>query len=250
MKKIKIGIEVDEILRAKWLQFDRYYVTEFGEEGVPEQPYSFDFFNDYKFEDKIEERIELKEPEDMPENINPIDYQVNEDGEANADIFINKPKEKVEVTAKELYNRFMYEDYCFEIHGSAPQMYKELDLHLGKFFKKYSDHVDFVIVSKENWFTTPPTLFFLSKVLSRFKRYVFVEEDSELWDDVDVLITTNPKAITNKPEGKKLIKLDRPYNMDLTTESDLPGKYLQVNDLYENEEFEKLIEYKKQEENE
>ena len=54
MRKIKVGISIDEILRAKWLQFDRYYVQEFGEDGVPDNPYVYDFFNNYKFNDIVE----------------------------------------------------------------------------------------------------------------------------------------------------------------------------------------------------
>ena len=35
MRKIKVGISIDEILRAKWLQFDRYYVQEFAKMVSP-----------------------------------------------------------------------------------------------------------------------------------------------------------------------------------------------------------------------
>ena len=45
-----VGIDIDEILRAKWLQFDKYYVEEFGLDGVPkEQEYVYDFFNNFIF---------------------------------------------------------------------------------------------------------------------------------------------------------------------------------------------------------
>ena len=36
MSKVKVGIDINEILRARWLQFDRFYVQEYGEDQVPE----------------------------------------------------------------------------------------------------------------------------------------------------------------------------------------------------------------------
>lgn len=39
-KKLTIGIDIDEVLRAKWIQFDKHYIEEFGEEGTPkDNPY-------------------------------------------------------------------------------------------------------------------------------------------------------------------------------------------------------------------
>jgi hypothetical protein len=240
--KIKVGIDINEVIRARWLQFDKYYVEEFGEEGVPdEEQYVYDFFKGYKWEDTTEETKYLKE--DLPDDINPLDYQVDEEtGEAPVDHLAFKT-EKENLTAKEVFNRFMYQDYVFEIHGAAPVMYKQLDLHLEKFYLKYHKHVDFTILSQENWFSVPPTLFFLSRIMSRFKKYRFVENKNEMWDEVDVLITTDPDIIDGKiPEGKKVIKLERPYNKDSQAGA-IDEKLLQVNDLNGNEKFEKIINY-------
>jgi hypothetical protein len=243
MNKLKIGIDINEVLRAKWLQFDKFYVQEFGEEGVPkEQPYVYDFFNTYKWNDKVEIIKELKEPEDMPDDINPIHYKIDENtGEANADIFLFKKNEEIKLSAKEVYNRFMYEDFTFEIFGSASMMYKNMDLHVNEFIEKYKNTVDFIIFSKENQFSVPSTLFFLSKIRSRFNNYRFVENNGEIWDNVDVFITTDPEFLQLIPEGKKVIKLKRPYNENLGNDSII--SVLQLHDLFENEEFEKLINY-------
>lgn len=243
-KKIKVGIDINEVFRAKWLQFDRYYVQEFGEEGVPEQPYVYDFFKHYKFEDIVEVEKELKEPEDMPENINPIDYQVDERfNEAPADAFLFKTPVKKELTAKEVYNRFMYEDYVYEIHASAPIMYRGMDLHAKEFCEKYSNNVEFTLYSVENFFSIPSTLFFLSKMTSRFKNIRFVDKPIEMLNNSDVLITTDPDILNlGVPWGKKIIKLKRPYNENITGCS---MEVLQIADLIKNPEFEKIIKYKK-----
>ena len=244
-KKLRVGIDINEVLRAKWLQFDRYYVEEFGEEGVPtEQLYVYDFVNSYKWKDTIEISKDLKEPEDMPENINPIDYQHNEKlGEAPADAFLFKAPEKIKLTAKEVYNRFMYQDFVYEIHGSAPIMYKNMDLHVKNFYEKYKDTVDFTLYSRENIFSIPSTLFFLSKITSRFSKYHFFEKNDEVWDNVDIFITTDPEFIISIPKNKKIIKLLRPYNEKFNISCISP--VLQLNDLNGNEEFEKLIKYNK-----
>ena len=242
-KKIKIGIDINEVFRAKWLQFDRFYSEEFGVEGIPAEPYVYDFFKNYRWEDTIEIIKDLKEPEDMPEDINPLDYQIDEKmGEAPADVFIFKKPEEIKISAKMQYNRFMYEDYVFEIHGSAPIMYKGMDLHVNNFNLKYGELNDFTLFSVENRFSIPSTLFFLSKMTSRFKNIRFVDKSIDMWNDIDVLITTDPELLSlGAPWGKKLIKLTRPYNKDIKAGS---LEVLQINDLIDNKEFEKIIKYK------
>ena len=243
MSKLKVGIVVDEILRAKWLQFDRFYTQEFGEEGIPkEQPYVYDFFNSYKWKDTEETIKEMREPEDTPKDINPLDYQVDEKGEAPADFMLFKKEEKVMISARQVYNRFMYEDFLFEIHGAAPKMYQQLDLDINNFLLKYGETADFMILSVENRFSIPPTLFFLSKNSARFKEYKFVDKAVDMWKDVDVLITTDPEVLKiGAPWRKKLIKLTRPYNESIKKGS---IEVLQIADLNGNKDFEKIIKYK------
>ena len=217
MSKLNVGIDINEVLRARWLQFDRFYVQEYGEDSVlTNQPYVYDFFKEYKWEDVVEIEKELKEPEDMPENINPLEYQVNENGEADADIFLFKKPKENKLTAKQIYNRFMYEDFVFEIHGSAPAMYRGLEVHLNEFLLKYGDLVDFTLLSVENKFSIPSTLFFLSKITARFPSVRFVDKTEDMWNYVDVLITTDPEILdVGTPDGKfdkYIIKLQRPYN--------------------------------------
>jgi hypothetical protein len=249
MSKLRVGIDINEIIRAKWLQFDKYYVQEFGEEGVPkDEQHVFDFFKTYQWKDTVEIDKELKEPDELPETINPVDYQIDEKtGESNADFLLFKKTEKKLITAKEVYNRFMFEDFVFEIFGNAPLMYKGLDLHLKEFCLKYGSHVDLILLSVENFFSIPSTLFFLSKVTSRFKNYCFVEKANEMWKHVDVLLTTDPEILEGGiPWGKKLIKVNRPYNENIKTGSMMISHFSDLivnkdNQVIANEKFEKII---------
>jgi len=240
----RIGIDINEVLRARWLQFDRFYAQEFGEEGIPENPYVWDFFKHYKFEDITEEIKYLKEPEEMPDKISPLDYQVTEkEDEAPADVFLFKKPEEIKLTAREVYNRFMFEDYLFEIFGSSTPMYRGMDLHVNEFLEKYQNYAEFTVMSVENKFSIPPTLFFLSKITSRFKNYRFVDKNTKMWEDIDILITADPELLKlGSPWGKKIIKLSRPFNENIK-KVDL--EVLQINDLTNNSKFEKLIKYKK-----
>lgn len=242
-KKLKIGIDINEVLRARWLQFDRFYDQEFGGDGkeTPSE-YVYDFFGKYPWSGTTETIKELKEPEDMPEDINPLDYQLDEKlGEAPADAFLFKSPQEVHLTAKEVYNRFIYEDFLFEIFASAPMMYKDMDLHVNQFYFKYKDFADFVIVSKENQFSIPSTLFFLSKIRCRFNEFRFVETNEEMFEGLDILITTDPELLDGVIPSKSVIKLLRPYNEKCFVGDITP--VLQINDLTNNEEFEKIINY-------
>jgi hypothetical protein len=235
MKKV-IGIDINEVLRSRSMQFDRFYAQEFGEEGCPpeDDPYKFDLRNDYVWVDGEETTKFLNE--DLPDNISPMDYAIDEEtGEAPVDSLAFKPETKM-VTADEKYKRFMYEDFLFEIHGSAAPIYKGMDKDVEKFYKQYKNQFEIKIVSKENWFSIPPTLFFLSKLMPRIKHFSFVETNEEIWDSVDILLTTDPELI-NRPTDKRVVKITRPYNDELEADFDA----LQVIDLVDNKDFQKLI---------
>lgn len=235
MKKV-IGIDINEVLRSRSMQFDRYYAQEFGEEGCPssDDPYKFDLRNDYVWEDGEETTKFLNE--ELPEDISPIDYTIDEEtGEAPVDSLAFKSETKM-ITAEEKYKRFLYEDYLFEIHGSAPPMYKRLDKDLEKFCLQYKDQFEIKIVSKENWFSIPPTLFFLSKLMPRISQYFFAETNEEIWNSVDILITTDPELL-DRPTEKRVVKITRPYN----EESDSDFDEIQLVELVDNKDFQTLI---------
>jgi len=242
MGKLKVGIDINEVLRARWQQFDRFFVEEFHLDGSEEQVYVYDFFKDYPWKDVIEEVKEMREPEDTPDTINPIDYQVDEKGNAPADFMLFKKAEKVKLTARQVYNRFMYEDYLFEIHGAAPKMYTQVDLDTNNFLQKYYNNVEFIVMSVENRFSIPPTLFFLSKISSRFKNYKFVDNAVDMWKHVDILITTDPELLNiGAPWFKKIVKVKRPYNENIKAGS---LEILKISELIGNKVFEKIIKYK------
>lgn len=257
MSKKRIGIDINEVLRMLWNQFDKYYIEEFGDDNVADEleAYTMDFWNDYHWED-TEETINFLN-EELPENISPLEYQVDEKtGEAPVDHMAFRPKTE-KIPARDVYKRFLYEDFCLEIFGMANGMYRGIDRDVEKFYMKYKDQYELSLVSKENWFTISPTLFFLSKLGSRFNNYNFVNEHNEVWDKVDVLVTANPELIQDVPEGKEVIKIIRPFNKEIDSADFEAYNLIDLVETYErndageitetnnNEEFDKFIGYEK-----
>ena len=157
---------------------------------------------------------------------------MDENGNALADSFLFDKDEEVKLTAKEVFNRFMYELYCFEIFVCAQKMYKQLDLHFKNFCIDYGDDLEIIIVSKENFFSITPTLHFLSLISCKATKYVFTESSEEIWDNVDILVTADPEMLSNIPINKKVIKVTRPFNIDITSNFEI----MNINDLNKIEE--------------
>lgn len=113
-------------------------------------------------------------------------------------------------------NKFLYMEAPLEICGHADQLHDGVVNHLNNFIMDIKDDGEHTIqlVSREANKSIPSTLFFLSKLGARFENIRFVTNYSDKWVGVDVLITANPKALENKPEGKISVKVKAPYNTD------------------------------------
>ena len=114
-------------------------------------------------------------------------------------------------------NTFMYLEHPLEVNGHADETYDGLSNKLNEFMMDISDDhdVSFELVSKEIDKSIPATFFYLSKTGCRFKTIRFVTDSKEEWGDSDILITANPIALENKPNGKISIKIATPYNKDI-----------------------------------
>lgn len=232
-KMITIGIDIDEVLRKKWEQFDKYYALEFND--ISEPKYTLNFFKDYVWEGVEEVNNILKD--DLLE-INPIDYHLGEnDGRSDAELFLTN-KETTYLTPEEVFNRFLYEDYLLEIFGNAKSSYLNVDLDVNMLITKFKD-CEFIFFSKENDISIQPTFFFLSKNKFKVRNVRFFRDYSEINGLFDVIITTDPELIKLcKKENVTCVSIVKPYNNKLS------GVFLSVNeikDLINNKKFEKKI---------
>ena len=221
MKKVKLGIDIDEVLRAKWLAFDRYYADEFGEEGIKEPFDTYDLKNHYEFLEKVEETQYLKDEFLNNENLSkmsPIEYVVDEKtGKSPMDDLAFKTETKI-LSPDQVFDKFLYEDFMFEIHGSAPKLYMNADVDLNVFMKRYAEYFDFVFLAKTRVEAIPATLFFLSKMRIECKNISFVYNNEELFNQVDWVITTDPTIANEKPNDKIVILLERLYNKETVSD--------------------------------
>lgn len=116
---------------------------------------------------------------------------------------------------EELYE-FLYEEFPMEIFGHAQSTEYSTFNDLNDIYIKYRNEFDFLIVSDEIGKSKPASLFFLSKfgcLLEKIKFYSNLTIDN-MWDEVDVLITSNPDLLLNHPENKKVIKYETTYNKE------------------------------------
>ncbi len=122
-------------------------------------------------------------------------------------------------------NRFMYQEACYEIFGSADQLSDNLMNHFNQYLMDTQDdgEHEIILISREVDKSISSTFFFLSKTLCKADKVVFVTDTADKWKHVDILITANPVALAAKPDNKISVKVAASYNKeapaDFTVES-------------------------------
>ena len=139
----------------------------------------------------------------------------------------------------EQLNNFMYIHAPLEIFGHADQLHEHVNAKVNEFLTDIEDDEEHevTLICVEHGRSIPATLFFLSKTGLKFRNIKFVKKEKEIWENVDVLITANPRVLDMKPEEKKSIKIKYPYNHE--NESDF--EYETIIDFIENKKILKEI---------
>ena len=122
----------------------------------------------------------------------------------------------------ELYS-FMYEDFAMQIFGHAGSTETFTFSDLNDIYLKYRDSNELLIVSDEMGKSKPASLFFLSKFgcqLEKVKFYSNVTINS-MWNEIDVLLTSNPTLLLEKPKDKIVIKYNTNYNKNVDCEHEI-----------------------------
>tara|TARA_B100000963_G_C22313896_1_gene531242 strand:+ start:75 stop:680 length:606 start_codon:yes stop_codon:yes gene_type:complete len=164
---MKIGIDINEVLRDFIGQFAYTYEKYIGELDIEENPVdSFDLIKHFKFETV----------DDM--------------------------------------NKFLFMEASLEVFGHADQLHENLMAQLNMFLMDIKDEEEheIIITSKEVAKSIPSTYFFLSKLGCRADKIIFVSKYEDIWDNIDLLITANPKALETKPNEKISVKVNSSYN--------------------------------------
>ena len=91
---------------------------------------------------------------------------------------------------------------------------------LWRVYYELRDENELTIVSNEIGKSKPSTLFFLSKFGCQFEKVKFYSEitKKQMWDEIDVLLTSNPNLLLEYPSDKIVIKYETEYNLDVNSE--------------------------------
>ncbi len=194
-KKV-LGIHIDGVIRNKFDQFDRIY---------------------------RKKNIVNPGLVDMNENFEYVKKDTNVAEEQRLEILTNRLihwpistynlRNHYEFENEQAFNKFLFDDYVFEIFGSAGQHPKSMDSAnrlqgMGEAFNSY----DTVLICPGKDQVVTATLYFLTKSASRIKKMLFTDDPETIWSNCDVVITDSPDLLDNKPSGKKTIKVVREYN--------------------------------------
>lgn len=119
----------------------------------------------------------------------------------------------------ELY-QFLYTEHCMEIFGHAPSTEMSTFNDLFDFYLENRDKHEILIVSDEIGKSKPATLFFLSKFICQVEKIKFYSNITinSMWDEIDVLLTSNPILLLDKPSDKIVVKYETEYNKDVDSE--------------------------------
>jgi hypothetical protein len=117
-------------------------------------------------------------------------------------------------------NHFLFIEASLEVFGHADQLHDNIMKHFNSFIEDIKDDEEHEIelVSREVQKSIPSTLFFLSKLSCQINNIRFVQNNEDEWGDADILITANPIALENKPENKLSVKIDAPYNKNVSSD--------------------------------
>jgi len=119
---------------------------------------------------------------------------------------------------EELYS-FLYEEFPMEIFGHSQSTEYSSFNELNDIYVNLRDNHDLIIVSDEIGKSKPASLFFLSKFGCQLEKVKFYSNltINSMWDEIDVLLTSNPALLLEHPDDKTIIKYQTDYNKQIDT---------------------------------
>lgn len=211
---MKIAFDIDNVLRDTFLKAEQIYQKHYIDELTNEDISSFD--------DKKQEWV-------TEENVDNFEYKLklpitDLDSLENHFLFPNK---------EEIFN-FFYVDFPMQIFGNAPSTEPKTFNYLNEIYEKLRDKHEIFIISDEIQKSKPATLFFLSKYGSLVENIKFFSNLTlnSMWKDVDILITSNPNLIKNKPKNKIVIKYKTTYNVNCKSDYEI-NSLIEFEELYD-----------------
>lgn len=144
-------------------------------------------------------------------------------------------------------NQFKYVDFAFELYGRAETCDKMLSYALNDYLEKTLRDIDdvpnIILFSPfEIGLTIQSTFSFLAARTIRAREIYFPIDSMTIYDRADVVITAQPSLIENCPEGKCVIKINKPYNKEIETKYSFNSLMDVIND--KDETLIKIMDHK------
>jgi len=116
---------------------------------------------------------------------------------------------------------FLYEEFPMEIFGHSQSSEYSTFNDLNEIYVNLRDNHDLLIVSDEIGKSKPASLFFLSKFGCLVEKVKFYSNSTinSMWDEIDVLLTSNPVLLLEHPVDKVVIKYTTEYNKHIHSEN-------------------------------
>ena len=200
----RIGIEVNGVLRDTIEKFKQVYEKQLIDNNNEFQLQTYELDMSGNTEELISSQ--------------PFEYGLINDEVNSLDLLKHFKFQNKE----ELYS-FMYEEYTMELFGHAPSTEMTTFNMLNDLYYELRDEYDLSIVSDEIGRSKPATLFFLSKFGCLLEKVFFYSETTknDMWNNVDILLTSNPTLLLEKPEDKIVVKFNTTYNKQIKSEYEI-----------------------------
>lgn len=124
-----------------------------------------------------------------------------------------------EFESRDDFTNFKYNEYSYELYARAEPMDKMLPYKFNDWLQNTMRDFDdkdipeiFLFSPFEIGLTIQATYAFLAKIGCRCREIVFPIDSQKVWDKCDIMITANPKLLSNRPDNKIAIKIKTPYN--------------------------------------
>lgn len=140
---------------------------------------------------------------------------------------------------KESYEKFLYDEYAFEIFGEAKCTEQLIGDKINRWILKMEDEFDgddFEVIltnTKEFNQSIGFSYFFLSKIGTRVRKVFFPKVSTDIWNECDILVTADVDLLNSKPENKVSVKIETDYNKECKSDY----TYDKLSDFLENEKI-------------
>ena len=195
----RIGIEINGVLRDTIGKFTQLYEKHMIEEKEPDG-----------------KTFEL----DLSGNTNELVSKEEFEYKILSDVTSLKLMEHFRFNDEDDLYSFMYEDFAMQIFGHAGSTETFTFNVLNEIYLKYRDTNELLIVSDEMGKSKPASLFFLSKFGCQLEKVKFYSNSTinSMWNEIDVLLTSNPSLLLEKPKDKIVVKYNTNYNKNVDCE--------------------------------